>query len=265
MTDPEKTQPGAQPGPGDTSPHPRPNLEVSGSVGGDVAGRDLHKSATAGRDIVGRDVVTTTATSSTTTNVGFGIDAVLRLVVAVGMLVFVTALCFFSSGAVVGGAAIVALRRPVNSNNADAAARFAEKLPALRNLPPGTPARFSFTEEEISSYFRQVTAPSIGVRDGRVRLLDSGQIVVGGRADQLRGAEFAATFDWQATPGEPFKLRYALLHALPLGSGRFGWVFVPAPLVGGIETSINSLFGNIRVTEVVANPDGSWTVSVVGE
>ena len=234
-------------------------------MGGDVAGRDLHKSATAGRDIVGRDVVTNTTTSNATTNVGFGIEAVLRLVVAVGMLVFVTALCFFSSGAVLGGAAIVAISRPVTSDNPDAAARFAETLNTLRNLPPGTPATVSFTEEEISSYFRQVVAPQIGMKDGRVRLLDSGQIVIDGRADQLRGVEVAATFDWQATVGQPFKLRYALVHVLPTGKARFGWVLVPAPLVRGLETSINSLFGNIRVSEVVANPDGSWTVDVVGE
>src|SRR5436190_24380308 len=127
MTAPGDTQPGkpvrreapqvsAPPPPAAPAPAPPP-LQVSGTVGGDAAGRDINKELNAGRDIVGRDVVTTNAT----TIVGFSPKAVMQLVVSVGLLVFVTAACFFSGGLVVGGAALVALERPVNSNSEAAA------------------------------------------------------------------------------------------------------------------------------------------------
>ena len=60
-----------------------------------------------GGDIVGRDKVTQTTT--TVTNVGMAPEAVRRLVITVGVMVFVTALCFFSGGLVVGAAALQAL------------------------------------------------------------------------------------------------------------------------------------------------------------
>ena len=75
----DETQPRLRP-----EPIP-PAIQVGGSVGGDVAGRDLNKTTTAGRDVVGGDVVTTT-------NVGFSIEAVQRLVITVGVLVFATVL-----------------------------------------------------------------------------------------------------------------------------------------------------------------------------
>ena len=254
----------------DTQPHLRPlappppvPIRVGGSVGGDVAGRDVHKTTTAGRDVVGGDVVTTT----TTTHVGFSIGAVQRLVVTVGMLVFVTALCFFSSGFVLGGVALAALGRPVGSNP-EAAVSFQGKLSALQNLPPGERYAFSFTEEEISSYFRLVMAPTLGglnVTDGKVRLLDDGHLVIGGRAEGLGGINFAATFAVQDEVGKPLDLTAAAVQVLPTRNTPFGWVLVPPAALGGLEQSLNDLFGNVQIVQATSNPDGQgWTLTVVG-
>ena len=83
MTTPNDTQPGRRQRPptppsGEppaTKPHQRPEVpavEVSGRVDGDVVAGDYEKNVRAGRDVVGRDVVTTT----NTTNVGFSAAAV---------------------------------------------------------------------------------------------------------------------------------------------------------------------------------------------
>ena len=65
---------------------------------------------TSGGDVVGRDKVTQTTT--TVTNVGMTPEAVRRLVITVGALVFVTAFCFFSGGLVVGAVALQASGPP---------------------------------------------------------------------------------------------------------------------------------------------------------
>ena len=282
MTEPDQPQPAdpldtpaasAAPRAGDTQPRLRPAppapplapapIQVGGSVGGDVAGRDLHKTTTAGRDVVGGDVVTTT----TTTHVGFSIGAVQRLVVTVGVLVFVTALCFFSSGFVLGGVALAALSRPVGTT-AEAAANFQDKLLALQTLPAGERLTISFTEEEISSYFGRVVAPTLGglnVTEGRVRLLDNGRLVIGGRADGLGGINFAALFVVQDEVGRPLDLTAAAVQVLPTRNTPFGWVLVPPAALGGLERSLNHLFGNVQILQVTPNPDGQgWTLLVIG-
>lgn len=255
--DPTPVPPGAR-----TEPRLPPvttDVRVGGDVGGDVVGRDLHKTTTAGRDVVGGNVVTTT-------NVGFTIEAVQRLVIVVGLLVFVTAFCFFSSGFVLGGAALVALDRPVASSEA-AAQRFAEGLAALRSLQPGQTAQFTFTEDEISSYFRFILGPNLGsmnVQDGRVRLMGDGQLVAGGRAAGLGGAQFAATFVVTQEIGRPLDLQAAAVRVLPTGT-PFGWVLVPNVFLGGLEDSLNDQFGNVQVLDGVAHDDGkTWTVTVQG-
>ena len=225
-----------------------------------MAGGDLHKTTQAGRDIVGRDVVTNTSN----VNVGFGIQAVQRLVLTVGLLVFVTAGCFFSGGVAVGGVAIAALSREVGSNP-QASSQFESGLQQLQSLPSGTPFTFSFTEEQISSYFRLEVAPNqaaLGISDARVRLLESGGLVIGGRADRLGGAQFAANFQWTTTPGRPLRLTGAALQVLPLGRAAFGWVVVPAFLLRGAETGINDMFNNVTFTDVTTSANGQvWRVS----
>jgi hypothetical protein len=266
MSQPDQTQPGdrRKPPPAETQPRlPRPEtpaIHVGGSVGGDVAGGDLHKTTTAGRDVVGGDVVTTT-------HVGFSVEAVQRLLITVGALVFVTAFCFFSSGFVLGGAALVALDRDVASSP-DAAQRFANGLAALQSLQPGEIATFTFTEDEISSYFRFVVAPSLGaldITDGKVRLLDDDRLVVGGQAGALGGVEFAATFAVTDTPGRPLDLNAAAVKVLPTQDTPFGWVLVPTRALGNVEQTFNELFASVQILDTAANDAGDgWTVTVVG-
>lgn len=270
MTTPNDTQPGRRPAPppADTQPHARPELprvEVSGTVGGDVVSGDYHKDVRAGRDVVGRDVVTTT----NTTQIGFSAAAVQRLLITVGAMVFVTAACFFSGGLAVGGAAFVALGRPVNSDDAQAAAEFAAGLQELNSLPPGTTVRFTFTEQQLSAYFRQQVAPTLplDIREAKLRLLDSGQPVVGGRIGALGGAQFAATFDWQTTPGQPLRLTAAAIEVLPLRNRVFGWVVVPTRLLRPVAEHINALFSGIQVTAIAPEPHlaDTWTVTAISQ
>lgn len=234
----------------DSTPPPeetRPNVSVN-------AGRDV----TIGEFVGGNK----------TTNVGLGASAVQRLLITVGVMVFVTAACFFSGGLAVGFGAFVALNKTVNSDNPEAATRFETNVQSLRELPAGQPFAFGFTEEEISSYFRLVVAPQIGVSDGKVRLLDDvGTLVVGGRADDLNGLRFAATFQWQNVPGAPLTLKAAAVQVLPTGNAPFGWVAVPASAVRPIADQINTLFGNVTLTSVtdqtVSPAEPAWVINGV--
>jgi len=233
---------------------------------GDVAGRDVVKTTTtAGRDVVGRDVVSTT-------NVGFSATAVQRLLLTVGALVFATAACFFSGGLALGAGVFVALNRPVTSDNPVAAQSFAIKLALLKALGPGQPFSFPFTEEEISSYFRQIIAPQIGVLDGKVRLLDEpGKLVVAGQATQFGNLPFAATFELRDTPGESLHLTGVVVQIIPLKdkegkSSSFGWVVLPSFLFQGLAGDLNSLFGNVQlstVAETATAPNPAWVVDGV--
>jgi hypothetical protein len=221
---------------------------------------------TVGGDVAGRDVVKTT---TTTTIVGFSPKDVQRLIITVGVIVFVTAGIFFSGGLAVGFVALRELNRTVNSDNPPAADRFESLLTQLRALPPGQPFTLEFTEEEISSYFRLRLAPQVGVTDGRVRLLDqSSQLVVGGQASDLGGLPFAATFEWQDTPGAPLRLTSAAIQVLQLKDKDdknlpFGWVFVPTPLLQPLASNLNNLFGNVQLTDVAATAPQTWTLSGV--
>jgi len=106
------------------------DVEGDASVGGDVAGRDVVKS---------------------TTVVGYSEKAVLRLVIVVGAMVFVTAACFFTGGIVLGSQVFAALERPVNDGNgqptdstrqkAEAFARGARWEGALRRAGRDCPER----------------------------------------------------------------------------------------------------------------------------
>jgi hypothetical protein len=268
-TPPPTGEPALPPNDRQTAPHPRPGppvpaVHIEGTVGGDVAGGDLNKELNAGRDIVGRDVVT----STNTTNVGFSAAMVQRLIVTVGALVAATAACFFLLGSVAAVGVVTALQRPVNTNNPAAAASFEANLAALRALPPGQAYAFSFTEEEISSYFHQIVEPSLNgeVMDGQVRLLDGRHLTLSGRARQLGWLQFAATFAWQKNePGESLKLTGVLLHLLPLGDSPLGWVSLPPAALQPVESMLNSLFGNVEIVDVQPLPQGhAWAVSVLG-
>lgn len=227
----------------------RPNVNIS-------AGRDLN----AGTIVGGNQVITT--------NVGLGASAVQKLVITVGVMVFVTAACFFSGGLAVGFGAFIALNKNVNSNDPVAAGRFETALSQAQDLPAGQPFAFGFTEQEISSYFRLVVAPQIGVTDGKVRLLEEpGTMVVGGKATELNNLRFAATFQWQDAPGAPLALKAAAIQVLPLGNAPFGWVAVPTGMLQSITAQINAIFGNLTLTSVrdqtVTPAEPAWIINGV--
>ena len=276
MTTPQDTQPHRRPPvqpPAETpapstQPHERPvvpPVELSGRVGGDVVVGDYEKNIRVERDYVGRDVVNTT----NTTNVGFSAAAVQRLLITVGIMVFLTAACFFSGGLILGGATFAALDREVDSDDALAAVQFAELLQTISSLPPGVSVTLNFTEQQLSAYFRQYVAPTLplDITEAKLRLLDDGDLVVGGRAGTLGGAQFAATFEWQDEPGAPLRLDAAAVEVLPLDNNAFGWVAVPTFLLEPLTGGINDLFGGIRVTELepeTGSPD-QWNVTAIGQ
>lgn len=236
-----------------TSPPPdpqRPNINIE-------AGGDLN----AGTFVGGN--VTTTTTTNTNTHVGFNASQVQRLLITVGMLVFVTAGCFFTGGLAVGSAAFVALNRPVFSDNQEAALRFQSFLEDLRALPPGQSFSFGFTEEEISSYFRLILGPQLGINNGKVRLLEVGTLVVAGQTSDLGNIPFAATFEITDEIGAPLKLKAAALQILRLGDSSFGWVAVPTGLLQNVETNINDSFGRVEIKEVRPQAADTWVMTGV--
>jgi len=264
-TPPAAGEPGRPP---DEHPPEQPALHIEGTVGGDVAGRDLNQELHAGRDIAGRDVVTNATTNTNTTNVGFTFAMVQRLMVTVGALVAATAACFFLLGAVAAVGVVAALQRPVNTSNATAAASAADKFAALQTLPAGQTVEFSFTEEEISSYFHEIVEPNLNgeLMDGQVRLLDGHHLMLTGRARQLGWLQFAAIFAWQkGQAGEPLVLTGGLVHLFTVGESPLGWLSLPTPALQPLAGSLNRLFGNVEIVDVQPLPTGhAWDVSVIG-
>jgi hypothetical protein len=218
-------------------------------AGGDIAGRDI-----AGRDIAGRDIV------NETTQVGFSPQAVTRLLIVVGLLVFLTAACFFSGGLAVGVGVFVAINRPVNSN-LEAAQSMNAKLNSISALPPNQKFQVGLSETEISSYFRFLVAPQMGIEDGKVRVLNDHSLAVGGRSKDLGNLPFVATFDIQKNNvQEPLKLTSAAVQVIQTGDKKntspFGWVAVPTPVLAPFADQINQyLGGNFSITGVQEAPN----------
>jgi hypothetical protein len=215
-----------------------------------------------GGDVAGRDVV-----KNTTTNVGFSVDAVQRLVIVVGLMVFITAACFFSGGVAVGGVALAALNKQVGSS-LDAANSMQAKLNEIRALGPGMPFQFTFSEDEISSYLRFIAGPPTGVSNGKVRLLEPGKLVMGGQSDKLGGLPFAATFEVQYnTPGQPLRLTGAAIQVFKWRNSDFGWIVVPTPFLQGIADEVNAAIGAgyelSNVTDASQGADLAWAAEGV--
>lgn len=247
----------------DTQPPPtEPPRDASGNVSsqGDIqAGRDIAGRDIAGRDIAGRDILH----EETTTNIGFSQQAVLRLVIAVGVMVFITGACFFSGGVAIGAGAFFALNRPVNSN-LPAAQDLQRKLDALRALPPNQPFQVTFTEEELSSYFRLIVGPQNGIRDGKLRLLPEDKLVIAGNVDSLGGRSAAAVFSVQKNSDKLLHLDSAAIRLVNIGRGQFGYVLVPTALLQPVADQVNAaLAGNYRVTnirEVTSENQPAWSI-----
>jgi hypothetical protein len=215
----------------------QPHLPKADDAGGGVVKIEAKGDVTVSGDVAGRDVV------KTTTQIGFSEAAVQRLVLTVGVLVFITAACFFASGVAAAGAAL-ALAKSVNVSS-QAADSMQAKLDALQALKPGETFQQTFTEEELNSYWQLVAGPQIGLTPGTgaVRLLPGHQILIAGRTRMTGNYRVAATFEPRLdSPGQTFKLDSAAVQVLPLGSTQWGWVPVPAAVLQPLAQNVNGLF-----------------------
>lgn len=200
------------------------------TIGGSVVGRDQITSTTTH---VGDDLIQGNVTN--VTNVGLSPQAVQRLIITVGLVVFVTAACFFAGGVFIGANVFAALNKPVGSSPA-AAASFEQKLAAVSNLSPGETAWFRFTEDELSSYLRFILGPQIGLDNARARITADGQYVVYGRYADL-GLPIMMVVEPQANTSQLVKINQAAVHLLPIGGDEpgtissLGWLPVPGALV----------------------------------
>ena len=190
--------------------------------------------ANVGGDVVGRDKIQTT---TTVTNVGMSPEAVRRLVLSVGALVFVTAFCFFSGGIVVGFAALQAFARPLPSTMA-AAQGFQAGLNQVQDLPPGQAFRWSYTETDLSSYMHFVLGPQIGF-DARARFLSSDEVAFQGAWSGMLGLPVTVVTRMEANSPPLYRTSSAAVQILPLPNSNFGWVALPAAAVQPLVDAIN--------------------------
>lgn len=218
-------------------------LEVSGGrvqVGGNVAGRDVVE----------------------ITQTGFGATAVQRLLLmlgglslTVGFCFLLTATCFFSGGVALGGTIFVALNRPVETSP-EAAQRMEQKLKDLNALPTGQTFSITTTEVESSSYMRFILGPEIGVSEPKVRYIEPGRIVVGGRWTTWGNLPFAATFR-VGTGAPPLEIEWVAVQILQIPKSNFGWMVVPTMFVQPQATQIaNSILGRLHL-ETIADASPS--------
>ena len=227
------------------------DVEGDASVGGDVAGRDVVKS---------------------TTVVGYSEKAVLRLVIVVGALVFVTAACFFTGGIALGSRVFAALERPVNDGNGqptdstlEKAVAFAQQIVEAQQIPPGEAYPFSFSEDQLSSYFQFIAGPDIGVQDGKVRFVEPGVIAVSGQVQDIGNLNVAATFRVEPRADEPLRLESAAVQVVPT-DGSFGWVAVPTESLSELASKINEAFRDVTLLGLQAGASAwEWEATVVNE
>jgi hypothetical protein len=132
------------------------------------------------------------------------------------------------------------------------------KLGVIQSLPPGQEVNVTFTEDELSSYFRFVIGPQMGIEQGKVRLVDEDSLVVAGEFSALGNRNVAATFDIQTTPGEPLELTGAAFQAFGSGQRRLGWVAIPQAFLEPYAEQINAFFGDsFQINSFVVIPDVS--------
>lgn len=253
-------------------PEPRPPHSTSGGVnigaedvtiGGSVVGRDQITSTMIGDDLIQGNV-------TNVTNVGLSPHAVQRLIITVGLVVFVTAACFFAGGIFVGANVFTALNRPVNSTQ-EAADRFEQKMDAIAQLPPGDTYQLRFTEQELNSYLRFTLGPQIGLSDARARVLGNGQFVVYGRYADLGGLPVMLVGGPQAGSDQLFNISQSSAQIAPVESGQpdtvsaIGWAPVPNALVQPLVDKALAFaqqrytFANVSVASAATGVN-SWSV-----
>ncbi len=239
-------------------PTPTPPPESSGTqnVSGGVTvqpGGD----ANVGGDVVGRDKVTQTTTN--VTNVGMGPEAVRRLVITVGVLVFVTALCFFSGGILVGATALRAFDRPINST-VSAAQDFQSGLNEVKNLSAGRSFQWTYAETDLSSYTRFFLGPKLG-SNWRARLLPNGEVAFQGNWSGMLGLPVTVVTRMEPNSPQLYHTTGAMVQVITVSNSDFGWVALPAFVVQPLVDAINQDIGGFTASLVtpppfVASPDG---------
>jgi hypothetical protein len=242
------------------TPPPEPARDGIDIRGGDVR---------AARDIIAGDVnIAGDSISGQTVSVQRGYSAadVQRLVLIVGGVVFLTAACFFIFGAVSAAALVGVLNRPLPSGSPpEAGLRMQAKIDQLNSLAPGQQFRVAFTEEEVSSYFRNFAGPALGISNGKARFLDQpGQIALGGNLDSAGGLPFLAQLQ-VTTNATPLELQGVWVKLIPTPEGvTLGWIPVTA-LVGNLGTRINAaLFGKVQFTQIAQTGGGTGAQPSVG-
>ncbi len=227
-----------KPSPPDQTAHG--GIEITG---GDVrAGRDI----VAGDEIIQGDSITG---QNVTVQRGYSADQVQRLVLIVGGLVFLTAACFFTFGAISAAALVTVINRPMQAQPQKAEA-MAAKIDALNQLQPGQTFTVNFTEEEINSYVNLRLGPALGVNNASARFTgQKGQIALSGNSKDFNNLPFLAVLN-VTTGDKPFVLQNAYLKVLPTPQGSsIGYVPV-TPLGSVLNQRINALFGNVQITNV---------------
>ncbi len=220
---------------------------VSGGVNVDTGG-----DTSIGGDVVGRDKVTQT---TTITQVGMSPEAVRRLVITVGALVFVTALCFFSGGLAVGFAAVNALGRPVDSR-VEYADAFADKLAQVNAVASGQPVVWGFTESELSAYFRHDLGPQIGIQldTGRARFLPSDEVEFYGRWSGFFNLPVLVITRMETDAHVLYHTRSAAVRLFGNEDSQFGLIALPAFVVQPLVDAINADIGYQVVAKGVRYP-----------
>ena len=229
-------------------------------------GIDVEGDVSVGGDVAGRDVV------KPTTVVGYSEKAVLRLVIVVGAMVFVTAACFFTGGIVLGSQVFAALERPVNDGNGQPtvsttqkAEAFAQQIEEAQRVPSGQAYLFPFSEDQLSSYFRFIAGPKIGVQDGKVRFVEPGVFALSGQVQDMGNLNVAATYRIEPGTDEPLRLESVAVQVVPTG-GSFGWVAVPTALLSPFSSQINQALNDVALLGLQVDAGAwEWTATAVNE
>jgi hypothetical protein len=174
-------------------------------------------------------------------------------------MVFVTALCFFSGGIVVGFAALQAFQRPLPST-LPAAEGFQAGLNQVQALPSGQAFRWSYTETELSSYMRFILGPQIGF-DARARFLSSDEVAFQGSWSGMLGLPVTVVTRMEADSPQLYHTVSAALQILPLPNSSLGWVALPASAVQPLVDAINRDIGQGYVARAIDFPSFQATAS----
>jgi hypothetical protein len=199
--------------------------------------------------------------TTTVTHVGMTPEAVRRLVLTVGALVFVTAFCFFSGGIVVGAVALQALGRPVDSS-LENAANFQAKLDKVNAAEAGQLVVWGFTEGELSAYFRHDLGPRIGIapETGRARFLPDGGVEFYGRWSGVLNLPVLVVTTLEKDSAALYHTQSAAVRLFGDETDRFGLIAVPHFVVQPLVDAVNADIGHQVLAREIRYPDFRPTV-----